>query len=527
MKLLEIENLKLKFNTAEDYALNGTSFAVDVGERVALVGESGSGKTVCALSILRLVADAVSQGRITLDGVDVRTADEVTIRRLRGKAAAMIFQEPMVSLNPLHTVGRQIIEALHLKTALGREQMQKRAVELLKMSGFGVEAAKMIDRWPHQLSGGQRQRVMIAMALAGEPKLLIADEPTSALDVSVQKQLLTLLKELSKELGMAILFISHDLSVVKQVADRLLVMQKGRIVEENTAAAFFGGRIKHPYAKRLAAAYPKPMASRPPGRQSVLTARNLSVTHAVKGGWLRRVKSTVRAVRGVSFDLKRGRTLGVVGESGSGKTSMALGLLRLLPCEGEVFFEGGALGRLSAAAMRAMRKQIQIVFQDPFASLNPRFNVNQIVGEGLVIHEPQLATSARRQRIGEALERVGLDAAHGSRYPHEFSGGQRQRLAIARALAPGPKVIILDEPTSALDVSVQDRILTLLKSLQRDYGLAYLFISHDFAVVRAMVDEVMVLRGGQAIESGSVRRVFSKPETAYTKKLITSSPGLG
>ena len=526
MTLLSVENLRVKFIAAADHALRGVSFSLNRGERVALVGESGSGKTVCALSILRLVADAVSRGRILLDGVDVGGATDEEIRRLRGSAAAMIFQEPMVSLNPLHTVGRQITETLRLKTALGKRELPQRTLQLLKMSGFGSGAAKIVDRWPHQLSGGQRQRAMIAMALAGKPKLLIADEPTSALDVSVQKQILTLLMELGERLGMAILFISHDLAVVKQVANRLLVMQKGKIVEESSTAAFFAGGVKHTYARRLAAAHPRRMRRRSLKAAEVLTARSLSVTHAVKGGWLRRTKSRIKAVRGVSFTLRRGRSLGVVGESGSGKTSLALGLLRLLPAEGAILFDGVNLASLSAAAMRGARKWLQVVFQDPFAALNPRFNVSQIIGEGLAVHEPQMGVNERRRRVAEALEKVGLAADYGERYPHEFSGGQRQRLAIARALVLRPKVMILDEPTSALDVSVQNRILKLLRSLQRDYGLAYLFISHDFAVVRAMVDEVMVLKGGRVLEHGTVEQVFTTPKVAYTKNLIAASPGL-
>ncbi len=523
MSLLKIENLRVKFNTAEEYAVRGISFEIGEGERVALVGESGSGKTVSALSILRLVVDAETHGRITLEGVEVTAARDEQIRRLRGSAAAMIFQEPMVSLNPLHTVGRQIGESLRLKTFLRREQTARRVLELLKMSGFDDPGA-VVNRWPHQLSGGQRQRVMIAMAIAGKPKLLIADEPTSALDVSTQQQILALLDELSAKLGMALLFISHDLAVVKQVASRLLVMEKGKIVEATTAEAFFGGRIKHPYAKKLANSYPKPMATRPLKTPEVLTARGLTVTHSVKGGWLRRVKAEVKAVDRVSFTLKRGRSLGVVGESGSGKTSMALGLLRLLPSSGEVLFEDRDLATLNEAKMRKLRKKIQIVFQDPFTSLNPRFNTERIIGEGLALHEPELTSDSRQKRVEEALERVGLAAADTRRYPHEFSGGQRQRLAIARAVALKPKVVILDEPTSALDVSVQNRMLDLLIRLQNDYGLAYLFISHDFTVVRAMTDEVIVLKNGRAVEYGLTEEVFSSPRSPYTEKLINASP---
>jgi len=451
---------------------------------------------------------------------------EAKMQELRGGVASIIFQEPMVSLNPLHSVGKQIGEAIATKSLLQtNKDIVAKTLELLKTCGF-PEPSRIINRWPHQLSGGQRQRVMIAIALSGNPKLLIADEPTSALDVLVQKQILELLKNLVSRLNMSLLFISHDLAVVKQVADKLAIMKDGKIVETTTSAKFFSQKPKNIYSQRLKNTYPKPLAKRFIKSNKVLEAKGLNVIHQIKGGFFRRVQSEVLAATDISFTLKKGATLGVVGQSGSGKTSLALGLLGLVHCSGKIMFANHNLTKLTPSAFRRLRSKIQIVFQDPFASLNPRFSINQIVGEGLEVHFKALAIKTKQQRILQALKQVGLDPKWGNRYPHELSGGQRQRLAIARAIVLKPQVIILDEPTSALDVSVQSRILELLKTLQTKLGLSYIFISHDFAAVRAMADEVMVIHNGKVVEHSPVQRVFSNPKSAYTKDLIASLPAL-
>ena len=523
--LLAIKDLKVRFANSHRYALGGISFEMAQNQTTALVGESGSGKTVCALSILRLTQNTQTAGSIKLNGTEVTTATEPTMEALRGSEAGMIFQEPMASLNPLHNVGKQIGEAIATKNLLAdKAAITARTLELLKICGFD-NPQDIAPRWPHQLSGGQRQRVVIAIALSGEPKLLIADEPTSALDVSVQRQILDLLKGLVKQFNMGLLFISHDLAVVKQVAHNLVIMKQGKIVEQTTTPKFFGGKIAHAYSKKLKNTYPTPLPARTITAPKVLEVKNLNVIHPIKSGWLRRTKSHITAAGNISFELKSGATLGIVGQSGSGKTSLALGLLGLVATAGgEIWFEGSNLAKLTPAQFRRLRHKIQIVFQDPFTSLNPRFSLNQIVGEGLDLHYRQLSATQKQARINQALTQVEIDPNWVFRYPHELSGGQRQRLAIARAIVLKPNVIILDEPTSALDVSVQSRILELLKSLQRKLNMAYLFISHDFTAVRAMADEVMVLHNGKVAEYASATEVFTNPKSGYTKDLIASLP---
>ncbi len=524
--LLAVRNLAVTFGAGEQavQAVRGVSFDINRGETLALVGESGSGKSVTALSVLQLLpypSASHPTGSIRFQGQELVGASTRELLQVRGNRISMIFQEPMTSLNPLHTIERQVNEVLILHKGLSRDAARKRTLELLDQVGI-PEAAKRLDAYPHQLSGGQRQRVMIAMALANEPDLLIADEPTTALDVTIQAQILKLLKSLQARYGMALLFITHDLGIVRKMADRVCVMTKGRIVEHGPVADVFD-HPQHSYTQHLLSAEPKGRpADVDPAAPEILRLDDLKVHFPIKRGVLRRTVGHVKAVDGVSIALREGHTIGLVGESGSGKTTLGLALLRLERSEGGIHFDGQDLQALSQRDLRPLRRQMQIVFQDPFSSLSPRMSVGEIIGEGLEVH--RIGTHQERQEmIARALGEVGLDVAARDRYPHEFSGGQRQRIAIARALVLKPRLIVLDEPTSALDMSVQAQIVDLLRDLQARYRLAYLFISHDLKVVRALADEVVVLRHGKVVERGSASQVFQAPQTPYTQALIAAA----
>jgi microcin C transport system ATP-binding protein len=524
--LLEVKNLSVSFGTGDDAvrAVRNVSFEIKRGETLAVVGESGSGKSVTALSILQLLPYPMANhpnGSIRFQGRELVGAPPRDLLDVRGNRISMIFQEPMTSLNPLHTIERQVNEVLILHKGLTRSAARKRTLELLEQVGI-PEAVNRLDAFPHQLSGGQRQRVMIAMALANEPDLLIADEPTTALDVTIQAQILKLLKTLQARYGMALLFITHDLGIVRKMADRVCVMTKGRIVEQGPVAEVFDNP-QHSYTQHLLSAEPK---GRPvdadPAAAEILKLDDVKVHFPIKRGVLRRTVGYIKAVDGVSLTLREGHTIGLVGESGSGKTTLGLALLRLEGSKGGIQFDKQDLQALSQREIRPLRRQMQIVFQDPYSSLSPRMSVGEIVGEGLQVH--RIGSDADRSRmIDQALTEVGLDPAARERYPHEFSGGQRQRIAIARALVLKPRLIVLDEPTSALDMSVQAQIVDLLRDLQTRHKLAYLFISHDLKVVRALADEVLVLRHGKVVERGSAQQIFERPQTPYTQALIAAA----
>ena len=524
--LLEVKDLSVDFGTGEKavHAVRGVSFDIKRGETVALVGESGSGKSVTALSVLQLLpypSASHPTGSIRFQGQELVGASTRELLSVRGNRISMIFQEPMTSLNPLHTIERQVNEVLILHKGLSREAARKRTLELLEQVGI-PEAAKRLDAYPHQLSGGQRQRVMIAMALANEPDLLIADEPTTALDVTIQAQILKLLKSLQARYGMALLFITHDLGIVRKMADRVCVMTQGRIVEQGPVAEVFD-RPQHSYTQHLLSAEPKGRpAAADPAAPEILRLDELKVHFPIRRGLMRRTVGHVKAVDGVSIALREGHTIGLVGESGSGKTTLGLALLKLERSQGGIRFDGRDLQGMSQRELRPLRREMQIVFQDPFSSLSPRMSVGEIIGEGLEVH--RIGTPAERATmIEQVLREVGLDPASRDRYPHEFSGGQRQRISIARALVLKPRLIVLDEPTSALDMSVQAQIVDLLRDLQQKYKLAYLFISHDLKVVRALADEVVVLRHGKVVERGSASQIFEAPQTPYTQALIAAA----
>nr|WP_314258072.1 ABC transporter ATP-binding protein [uncultured Devosia sp.] len=519
--LLSVRNLSIAFGANE--AVRNISFDIAPGETLALVGESGSGKSVTALSVLKLLPTTASlSGQILFTGKDLVSAPPAELRAVRGNDISMIFQEPMSSLNPVHTVEKQIGEILAVHRGLRATAARKRTLELLEAVGIPDPASRLAS-YPHQLSGGQRQRVMIAMALANEPDLLIADEPTTALDVTVQAQILALLKELQARLGMAMLFITHDLGVVKKIADRVCVMTKGEIVETGPVAPLFADP-QHAYTRHLLAAEPRGKPPQTdPSAPSIVDVADLKVWFPIKRGLLRRTVGHIKAVDGVDLSIRRGETLGVVGESGSGKSTLGYALLRLIPSDGRIVVLGNQVQSRSWKAMRPLRKDMQIVFQDPFGSLSPRMSVAQIIGEGLAVHAPQIGAAERDSRVAKALEEVGLPASAGHRYPHEFSGGQRQRIAIARAMVLEPQFVVLDEPTSALDVSIQAQVVDLLRDIQQRRGLTYMFISHDLKVVRALANQLIVMRHGKIVEQGKAADIFAAPQSDYTKALMAAA----
>ncbi|WP_011583388.1 MULTISPECIES: ABC transporter ATP-binding protein [Chelativorans] len=525
--LLSIRDLSVAFTQGgqESLAVDHVSFDIQQGETVALVGESGSGKSVTALSVLKLLpypSASHPSGQVLYQGQDLLDSDERDLRRVRGNEISMIFQEPMTSLNPLHSIERQVGEVLKLHRGLGEKAARERTLELLNQVGIR-DPEKRLDAFPHQLSGGQRQRVMIAMALACEPKLLIADEPTTALDVTVQAQILELLARLKREQNLSMLFITHDLGIVRKVADRVCVMTRGKIVESGPTAQIFSDP-KHEYTRHLLAAEPK---GEPPradlSAEKVMVGKDVKVWFPIKKGFMRRVVDHIKAVDGVDVTVRAGQTLGVVGESGSGKTTLGLALSRMISSEGEIRFKGERIDGRSFREMRPLRRQMQIVFQDPFGSLSPRMSVAEIIQEGLRVHEPRLSLEERDAQVVAVLKEVGLDPEARFRYPHEFSGGQRQRIAIARAMVLKPNFVMLDEPTSALDMSVQAQVVDLLRDLQKRHNLAYLFISHDLKVVRALANEVIVMRNGKVVETGTADQIFHTPKTDYTKALIAAA----
>jgi len=528
--LLEIRDLSVTFagrgGSKSVEAVRGVSLTLDRSETVALVGESGSGKSVTALSILQLLpyplATHGADSSIRLAGEELVGAAPDALRRVRGNRIAMVFQEPMTSLNPLHTLEQQVNETLLIHRHMSAAAARERTLELLRLVGL-PDAESRLEAYPHQLSGGQRQRVMIAMAIANEPDILIADEPTTALDVTIQAHILELLKDLCDRLGMALFLITHDLTIVRKMADNICIMTQGEIVEAGPTAEIFA-RPRHPYTQRLLAAEPKGRAPpADPAAVELMAAQELKVWFPIRRGVLRRVGGYVKAVDGVSLAVRRGTTLGVVGESGSGKTTLGLALLRLTEAEGHLRFAQQDIAALGQRQLRPLRRKMQVVFQDPFSSLSPRLSVAQIVEEGLKVHRLAATAAERRRLIETALVEVGLDPEAADRYPHEFSGGQRQRIAIARALVLKPRFVVLDEPTSALDMSVQAQIVELLRELQARHNLAYLFISHDLRVVRALAHEILVMKDGRIVEAGPTDRVMTRPQHPYTRALMAAA----
>ncbi|MBX9463628.1 MAG: ABC transporter ATP-binding protein [Aquamicrobium sp.] len=525
--LLSVRDLSVAFTQggAQNLAVDHVSFDIARGETVALVGESGSGKSVTALSVLKLLpypAASHPSGEILFHGENLLAGGEKDLRKVRGNKITMIFQEPMTSLNPLHTIEQQIGEILKIHRGMGDKQARARTLELLHEVGI-QQPERRLGAYPHQLSGGQRQRVMIAMSLANEPELLIADEPTTALDVTVQAQILELLDELKKKNGMSMLFITHDLGIVRRIADKVCVMTKGRIVEAGLTSEIFENP-QHEYTRHLLAAEPKGTAPKAnPDAETVMTGDDIKVWFPIKQGFFRNTVDYVKAVDGIDVVVKAGQTLGVVGESGSGKTTLGLALSRMISSEGRIMLGQKEIDGYSFKQMRPLRREMQIVFQDPFGSLSPRMSVSEIIEEGLKIHEPNLSVDERDAMVVDVLGEVGLDPATRFRYPHEFSGGQRQRIAIARAMVLKPRFVMLDEPTSALDMSVQAQVVDLLRDLQKKHDLAYLFISHDLKVVRALSNHVIVMRNGKVVEQGSTEQIFENPQTDYTKALIAAA----
>jgi microcin C transport system ATP-binding protein len=527
--LLSIRDLHIGFRRGASLreVVHGAALEIFPNETLALVGESGSGKTVTAQAILRLMPEsliAYPGGRVLFEGANVLEMNQEELRALRGNRIGMIFQEPMTSLNPLHTVEKQLGETLWLHKGLSYSQAAPISREWLRRVGLR-NPEEQLRSYPHQLSGGERQRVMIAMALANEPRLLIADEPTTALDVTIQAQILELIKELQRELSMAVLFITHDLSLVRRIADRVAVMHDGLIVETGPVSDIFA-RPRDPYTKKLLEAEPKGDPPEPePERETVLRVEELKVWFPIQRGLLRVTRGHVKAVDGVSFNLRKGQTLGVVGESGSGKTTLGRALIRLESSEGHIWFDGSEVDRLDSKSVRPLRRQMQVIFQDPFGSLSPRMSVEQIIGEGLEIHK--IGTPEERERlIVDTMQEVGLDPQDRLRYPHEFSGGQRQRIALARALVLRPQLLILDEPTSSLDRTIQFQVIELLKNLQARHGLTYIFISHDLAVVKSLCHDIVIMRGGRIVESGPARDIFAAPQAEYTRELLTTAFGV-
>ena len=526
-KLLEVKDLSVAFRQGETevLAVDRISFNIAKGETVAIVGESGSGKSVTALSVMKLLPYPAARhpsGSVRFKGQELLDLPEHEIRRVRGDDITIIFQEPMTSLNPLHTIEKQIGEILLLHRGLAGAAARTRTVELLTQVGI-PDPATRLGSYPHQLSGGQRQRVMIAVALANEPDLLIADEPTTALDVTVQAQILKLLKEIQTRLGMAMLFITHDLGIVRKVADRVCVMSKGKIVEQGPVERIFTAP-EHPYTRALLAAEPKPdPAPLQPAAPVVVETNGLKVWFPIKRGVLRKTVGYIKAVDGVSIEVRKGETLGVVGESGSGKTTLGLAILRLISSEGPVVFMGHPIQGLKFKQMRPFRRNMQIVFQDPFGSLSPRMSIADIVAEGLSVHHPKLSEREREDRVVRALTDVGLDPESRFRYPHEYSGGQRQRIAVARTLVLEPTFIVLDEPTSALDMLIQSQMVDLLRDLQKRRDLTYLFISHDLRVVAALASRLLVMRQGKVVEEGPAAKLFEHPQSDYTRALFAAA----
>jgi microcin C transport system ATP-binding protein len=525
--LLSVRDLSVAFGRGERevLAVDRVSFDIRKGETLALVGESGSGKSVTALSVMRLLPYPAAwhpAGEVLFKGQDLMRLRENDMRRVRGDDITIVFQEPMTSLNPLHPIEKQIGEILLLHGGLVGAKARARTIELLTQVGIPDPEGRL-QSFPHQLSGGQRQRVMIAMALANEPDLLIADEPTTALDVTVQAQILKLLKDLQSRLGMAILFITHDLGIVHKVADRVCVMKQGKIVEQGEVEAVFSAP-QHPYTRELIAAEPKgdPAPLNPHGDVMIRTD-DLKVWFPIKRGVLRKVVGHIKAVDGVTIEVRRGETLGIVGESGSGKTTLGLALLRLISSDGPIVFMGNKLQGLKFKEMRPFRRDMQIVFQDPYGSLSPRMSIADIIEEGLPIHQPQLSRAEREERVVRALIEVGLDPQTRFRYPHEFSGGQRQRIAVARAVVLEPTFVVLDEPTSALDMLIQAQIVDLLRDLQQRKNLTYLFISHDLKVVAALASKLIVMRNGKVVEEGPSAEIFARPRSPYTKALFSAA----
>ena len=529
--LLDIINLSLTFHTedGDSKVLHDISFGIDSGETVALVGESGSGKSVTALSVLRLLertAAVTSTGEINFSGQNILELPETKMRHIRGNQIAMIFQEPMTSLNPVYSVGNQLTEPLMLHQQLSNQKAQAKAIDLLHRCGI-PDPKQRLASFPHQLSGGQRQRVMIAMALACEPLLLIADEPTTALDVTIQAQILELLEDIKKELDMAVLLITHDLNMVKKISGHVHIMHDGRIVENGSTEDIFSNP-QDPYTIHLLNSVPKGEPEPKEGRKNLLTISDLQCHFPIKAGFFKRTIGKIKAVDGVNLTIREGTTYGVVGESGSGKSTLGMCILRLNDCQGKIIYEGDDnnpkdLVHQSRSSLRPLRKELQVVFQDPFSSLSPRFTVEQIISEGLKVHNIGTDKKDRQKRVFKTLQEVGLDEDMASRYPHEFSGGQRQRIAIARAIALKPKFLVLDEPTSALDMTIQAQIIQLLKNLQERYGMTYLFVSHDLRVIRAMADEVAVMQNGKIVEAGKAADLFNNPQHSYTKSLFAAA----
>jgi microcin C transport system ATP-binding protein len=525
--LLTARDLSVAFGQGERrvLAVDRVSFDVAKGETVGLVGESGSGKSVTALSVMRLLPYPVAShpsGTILFKGRDLLRLSEPEMRRVRGDDITIIFQEPMTSLNPLHTIEKQIGEILLLHKGVTGRKATDRIVELLTQVGLPDPAGRL-KAYPHQLSGGQRQRVMIAMALANEPDLLIADEPTTALDVTVQAQILKLLKDIQTRLGMAMLFITHDLGIVRKIADRVCVMSQGKIVEQGPVERIFTAP-EHPYTRALLAAEPKPdPAPVKPDEPIVVETKDLRVWFPIKRGVLRKVVGHIKAVDGVTIAVRKGETLGIVGESGSGKTTLGLAILRLISSDGPIVFLGHPLQGLNFKAMRPFRRDMQIVFQDPYGSLSPRMSIMDIIEEGLDVHHPHMPREERERRVIQALTEVGLDPETRFRYPHEFSGGQRQRIAVARATVLEPTFVVLDEPTSALDMLIQAQIVDLLRSLQKRRNLTYLFISHDLRVVAALASRLVVMQNGKVVEEGPAAEMFADPKTPYTRALFAAA----
>ena len=522
--LLELNNLHVRFHQGDNpvHAVRGVSFSLNAGETIGLVGESGSGKSISALSILKLLpGNAECTGNITFDGNELLDFNKKQIRSVRGHQISMIFQEPMTALNPLHTIEKQISEVLGIHLGLQNTAAHQRTLELLELVGIRNAESRMTS-YPHELSGGQRQRAMIAMALACEPRVLIADEPTTALDVTVQRQILTLLADLQKKLGMAILFISHDLNLIRHVSDRICVMKDGELVEQGKTADVFNAP-QHPYTIDLLNAEPvgapEPL---PENSQKLLQGNNVRVWFPIKKGFFKRTVDHIKAVTDISISLRQGETLGIVGESGSGKTTLGMALLKLQKSQGQIEFRQQPIDSLNEKNFRPFRREMQVVFQDPYGSLSPRMTVGEIIGEGLAIHQ-LVNNSERESLIVDALNDVGLNPDSRHRYPHEFSGGQRQRISIARALVLKPQLMVLDEPTSALDRTVQSQIIELLRSLQKKYNLSYIFISHDLAVVKAMSHRIMVMQAGQVVEEGTTEQIFHHPREPYTRELLEAA----